>query len=270
MHRPRMTFLAIETSSPRGGLAVLAADGREAEVSFSEGLVHAREIAGRLEEALSTLALRPRDLQGIAVSAGPGSFTGLRVGVTAAKTLALALGIPVASESSLAVLAANAAFPPPIEREGTAGAPGRAVIAVATGGRDFVYGAAFLPIGGSPVGTGEPRFERLLEDGAYAPEEFARRVADLVSGSALEAWAVGDAAERLLEKLGAGSQGSALAAAGARVARGPREWDFPRALVLGRLCARRLEAAPFDREAIHRLEPAYARPPDAELRHGKR
>lgn len=271
MQRPRMTVLAIETSSSRGGLAVLGGEGREGEISFPEGLVHAREIAGRLEELLRQSGLRPRDLRGIAVSAGPGSFTGLRVGITAAKTLGLALGIPVVGESSLAVLAANAIFSPPDGREGAAAASGRALVPVATGGRDFVYGAAFLPAAGRGAGAAaEPRIERLLEDGAYAPEEFARRVADLLSGSSLEAWAFGDAAERLLGLFGAAPEGSSLPAARSRVARGPREWDFPRALVLGRLCARRLEAEPFERETIHRLEPAYARPSDAEIRHGKR
>lgn len=64
-----------------------------------------------VERCLASAGWTVRDLDGIAVSAGPGSFTGLRVGVTAAKTLAYTLGKPVVPVSSLDVLAGNVPSP---------------------------------------------------------------------------------------------------------------------------------------------------------------
>lgn len=262
-----MTFLAIETSSSRGSLAALAPGGRAHQLWFPEGLVHAREIAARLEELLRTLGLRPGDLEAIAVSAGPGSFTGLRVGVTAAKTLAIALGVPVVCESSLAAIAANGLF-------GSAEIAGQtadserelALVVVSTGGRDFVYGAAFLAALPGPDPSREPGLERVVADGAYSFGSLAQRVQEAFSRRLQPLLAIGDAADRWLEIVGSSAPGGSRPP----VARGPSEWDFPSALVLARLCLPRLRAATFDRETIHRLEPAYARPSDAELRYATR
>src|SRR6266511_1772193 len=103
-----MLLLAIETSSSRGSIALL--EGRELieEAPFPEGLVHGREITVHLEEVMTRRGIAPGKLEAIAVGVGPGSYTGIRVGVTAAKTLAFALRIPVIPESSLRVTAANA------------------------------------------------------------------------------------------------------------------------------------------------------------------
>ncbi len=96
---------------------------RACSVAVSDGAVVLAEItiAGRdrpsdqlmtsVQQVLAAAGLTLADLDGVAVSAGPGSFTGLRVGVTAAKTLAYTLGKPVTAVSSLDVLAANVPAP---------------------------------------------------------------------------------------------------------------------------------------------------------------
>src|ERR1041385_7260324 len=104
-----MLLLAIETSSARGSLALFSDGGLVAEAVFPEGLVHGREITVHLRDLLAARGLGAARLRAIAVGVGPGSYTGIRVGVTAAKMLAFALQIPVIAESSMRVIAAGAA-----------------------------------------------------------------------------------------------------------------------------------------------------------------
>ena len=96
---------------------------RACAVAVSDGpqVMAAMAVAGRdrpsdhlmaaIEQCLRLAGIEAAALDGIVVSAGPGSFTGIRVGVTAAKTLAYALGKPVIPVSSLDVLAANVPCP---------------------------------------------------------------------------------------------------------------------------------------------------------------
>jgi len=84
--------IALETSCREGGLA-LGRGGRLLEaVAFDARRRHATQVVARMDELLTRHDLRPADLSEVYVSAGPGSFTGIRVGVTVARTLAQALG----------------------------------------------------------------------------------------------------------------------------------------------------------------------------------
>lgn len=104
-----MNVLAIETSSRSWSVAildqfqVLARPPIPAESSISRNLLPV------IQSALSIAGLSPSQLNLIAVTSGPGAFTGLRVGVTAAKTLAYALNCPLVACNSLEVLAAGVA-----------------------------------------------------------------------------------------------------------------------------------------------------------------
>ncbi len=109
-----MLILAIETSAAPGSVALC----RGAECLFSTTLEgasrrHAQMLVSRIDEGLRTTKLRAADLEGIAVSVGPGSFTGLRVGVVCAKTLAFAVGKPLAAVDTLEAIAANS--PPDVQ-----------------------------------------------------------------------------------------------------------------------------------------------------------
>ena len=108
-HNPRFMFIAaIETSGTRGGVA-LADDGElVGEESFESGMVHGRSLVPALDRLLKKAGIAPRDLGLVAVDVGPGSYTGVRVGVAAARMIALAVGCPVAPIMSLDVLAENA------------------------------------------------------------------------------------------------------------------------------------------------------------------
>lgn len=101
-------FLAIESSSPRLSLAI----GDDERVLARWQSRAAWRHSEQLVEAIDRLAARRRwpltSFRGVAVSVGPGSFTGIRIGVTAARAFGQYLSIPVLGFSSLMVLAAGA------------------------------------------------------------------------------------------------------------------------------------------------------------------
>ena len=82
--------IAIETSCRPGGVALGVGDELiRAEVLDVTGR-HAARLISHLDRLLSSESIRPRDIKEVYVSAGPGSFTGLRIGITVARTLAQA------------------------------------------------------------------------------------------------------------------------------------------------------------------------------------
>jgi tRNA threonylcarbamoyladenosine biosynthesis protein TsaB len=104
--------LAVETSGRIGSVAL----GRGLEVvearSFSTGLRHAVELLPVAQAIVKSHSISPRDVARICVSAGPGSFTGLRIGVTFARGMALAGGTRIVRVPTLDVLAQNALATP--------------------------------------------------------------------------------------------------------------------------------------------------------------
>lgn len=100
--------LAIETSGRFGSVA-LSVDGQVvASDRFAHGLQHAAEIVVRIDTLCRGQGWQPAQIDEIYVSTGPGSFTGLRIGVTLAKTLAFATGARLVAVPSARVLAYNA------------------------------------------------------------------------------------------------------------------------------------------------------------------
>jgi tRNA threonylcarbamoyladenosine biosynthesis protein TsaB len=98
-------LLSIETSGPSLGVA-LSLEGR---IVFAEniegGSIHGKGLAPQIQNALALNALKPDALAAIAVSIGPGSWTGLRIGLSAAKAMAWALNIPLVPVPSFEALA---------------------------------------------------------------------------------------------------------------------------------------------------------------------
>lgn len=131
--------IAIETSGRLGSVA-LAEDGRVlAEEAFPHDLKHAAGVVSVIDRLTRSVGWTPREIQEVYVSAGPGSFTGLRVGVTVAKTLALALGARVVAVPSTEALAHNA---PPGWRES---------IIVLDAKRGQIFAARYVNDAGRPV-----------------------------------------------------------------------------------------------------------------------
>ncbi len=108
-----MKTAAFETSAAMGGVAIGENGALVEEVRFPEKLVHARELIPTLDRLLAGAGWRPHDLERIAVSIGPGSFTGLRIGLAVGKVLALELETTLVGVDSIDVLAADAPFTEP-------------------------------------------------------------------------------------------------------------------------------------------------------------
>ena len=100
--------VAIETSGRIGSVAVVRDGTILAEEQFPHGLQHAAQIVPILDRLTRAQGWRPRDVEELYVSVGPGSFTGLRIGVTLAKTMALATGVRLVAVPSVRVLVENA------------------------------------------------------------------------------------------------------------------------------------------------------------------
>lgn len=97
-------LLAIDTSTALSSIA-LYDEQVWAEHAWTTRRNHAAELLPEVQSMMQRAGLTPRDLTGIAVAIGPGSFNGVRVGVATAKTLAVALGIPIVGIGSLRVVA---------------------------------------------------------------------------------------------------------------------------------------------------------------------
>lgn len=103
--------LAIDTAAPRLQLGLLLADGK-VDVSVDDiATGHAELIFERIATLLERNGLDYADLELVVTTTGPGSFTGLRIGLSAARGIALARGIPVVGVSSLVALSLGAKGP---------------------------------------------------------------------------------------------------------------------------------------------------------------
>ena len=100
--------LAIETSARIGSVAAVRDGHVVAEEQFQHGLQHAAQIVPMIDQLCRAQGWLPRDVEQLYVSAGPGSFTGLRIGITLAKTMALATGVKLVAVPTVRVLAENA------------------------------------------------------------------------------------------------------------------------------------------------------------------
>lgn len=104
-----MKILALETSAKSVSVAVTE-DGVPLASSYQNtGLTHSRTLMPLLDAMLTSGGLELQDMDALAVAAGPGSFTGLRIGVSAAKGLAWAKELPCCGVSTLAAMARTAA-----------------------------------------------------------------------------------------------------------------------------------------------------------------
>ena len=102
-------IIAVDTTTARGSVAVVTEDGVAAEARSTTQEGHSRWLLSAAAEALDGLGLEARDLDGFAVTVGPGSFTGLRVGMSSVQGLALAAGRPCVGVASLDLLGRAAA-----------------------------------------------------------------------------------------------------------------------------------------------------------------
>jgi tRNA threonylcarbamoyladenosine biosynthesis protein TsaB len=178
-------ILTIETSTPVECVAVVQDREVVAELTDTVGRGHTEKLLGAVEEVLGRAGVTLADLDAIAVSIGPGRFSGLRVGLATAKGLAASSGTPVVPVPTLEALA-----------ESARPAPGL-VCPMLDARKGEVYAALFrlndVPEDGKDSGR-----ERMLPDLAVSPAQMVERVAEVADGEpvvALGSGAVEYAAE---------------------------------------------------------------------------
>jgi tRNA threonylcarbamoyladenosine biosynthesis protein TsaB len=169
-----MSILGIDTSTAASAACVLRDDGEAFEFApeparLAARPAHARELMPAVAEVMDRAGLDFGDLDAIAVGVGPGTFTGLRIGIATARALASANGLPLKPVSSLAALAA-----------GIVGGPGaEQALPVIDAKRGEVFAALYAAGGERPAGAERPPpalGERLWGPVAEPPEAVARRV----------------------------------------------------------------------------------------------
>ena len=167
-----MLILALE-SSAKAASAAVARDGALLDLEYrNDGLTHSVTLLPMAQTALERCGLTPRDLDAVAVSRGPGSFTGVRIGVSAAKGLCWGAEKPAIGVSTLEAMAWNAVD---AKAEGV-------VCCAMDARRSQVYNALFRIRDGRPV--------RLTEDRAIGLDALA----DELSSAEKPIFVLGDGA----------------------------------------------------------------------------
>lgn len=100
-----MKLLAVDTSTASCSVALFNGDRLLEEAVYTVGKTHSRHLMSMIHRILEDCRCDPADIGGIAVTRGPGTFTGLRIGISTVKGIAAATGAPVVGISSLAALA---------------------------------------------------------------------------------------------------------------------------------------------------------------------
>jgi tRNA threonylcarbamoyladenosine biosynthesis protein TsaB len=152
--------LAIETSSPRGSVALTERGRVIVSFDHEQANAHAERLLPLVERAIAESGFSKRSLERVAVGVGPGSFTGLRVGIAHAEGIALGLGIPLVGVGALRAMAATA-------RDGD----GRLRVPVLDARRDEVFVAAYTHEGEERLApTALPRASALGELEKLGPD----------------------------------------------------------------------------------------------------
>jgi tRNA threonylcarbamoyladenosine biosynthesis protein TsaB len=260
-------ILGIETATRAGSVALVRATAGSAgapslgsadapsfealaESRFGETGASASEILPALDGCIARIGARSSEIELIAVSVGPGSFTGLRVGLATAQGLALGLGAPLAGVGTLEALAAAA-----IADGGPIGADD-VLCACLDARRGEVYAALYRS------SESWPGVERLTEEAAYAPAELivCLRSAIASTRGVGELVFVGDGAER--------HHGEIVAPVTAAAKRVSFRATAPRAAIVAQLGYERFRNHGPDAPAA--LVPRYTRASEAEIKRQQR
>jgi tRNA threonylcarbamoyladenosine biosynthesis protein TsaB len=225
-----MRVLALETATLAGSAALLEGGQVVGQLALNIALTHSERLMAMVDQLLQDCRWETGDLEGLAVSVGPGSFTGLRVGVATAKGLALGLGLPVAAVPTLDALAGNLPF---------ADAP---VCPVLDARKGEVYLCLYRWVGDG--------FERQWEYLALAPRRAAERLA--AAGPAI---LLGDGVATCLPF---------LSELGAELRLAPPSHSMPSAALVGQLGHAMIKAGLA--VGADALTPLYLRPSEAELK----
>ncbi|MFQ5878026.1 MAG: tRNA (adenosine(37)-N6)-threonylcarbamoyltransferase complex dimerization subunit type 1 TsaB [Acidobacteriota bacterium] len=157
-----MPILGIETATSHASVALAVRAGVLMQIELTRRSAHARDLMARIDEAIRGSGMTIDALRGVAVAVGPGSFTGVRVGMATAKGLGYSLGVGVAGLSTLEAVARAVGL-------ARSAAEPLSVCCAIEAGRGEVYAATFR------LGAG--RVERECEDRSWRPTDLALALA---------------------------------------------------------------------------------------------
>ncbi len=224
-----MNIIALETSAKAVSAAITQNGCILASGYQDTGLTHSRTLMPIVEHLFRNTGLTLQDMDAVAVSAGPGSFTGIRIGVSAAKGLAFAADKPAVGVSTLAAMARNVAFCDGV------------VVCAMDARRNQIYNALFLAQDG--------QLTRLTEDRAVALSDLAEELRNDPRPKTV----VGDGARLCAEALDSAGIACRLA---------------PPHLIMQNAMSVALEAEHLAAESglvsAQALSPVYLRPPQAQ------
>jgi tRNA threonylcarbamoyladenosine biosynthesis protein TsaB len=228
--------LALDTATMRLSAAVLRGEQLLAARHEGPGIRHAPRLPAVWSECLREAGLTLSQVQAVAVGVGPGSFTGLRVGLASAKALCFALKLPLVGVSSLAAIAHGDGLP-----------DGR-LFTVLDARKGQVFGGLFERRGTA--------VEPLGPEAALDPEQIEALIAQQPEPTTLVGTGIAAFGERWGRALGKRYR-----------ALDQTSW-YPDAAWIGRLALPRLRAGDTDPPAT--LEPNYLRPSEADLSRARR
>lgn len=127
-----MILLSVDTSGTKGSLALAHPQKKLTQVVWTKKAMHSEVATVELQNLLSQTKVELHELTHLLVNVGPGSFTGLRVGLSLVKTLAYSLGLPVASINTLESLAFSKTT------------PGEKILVATKAVQNFYYAARYL------------------------------------------------------------------------------------------------------------------------------
>ncbi|WP_206458634.1 tRNA (adenosine(37)-N6)-threonylcarbamoyltransferase complex dimerization subunit type 1 TsaB [Anaerovorax sp. IOR16] len=152
-----MNLLAIETTGAKASVAIIDENKQIWEEHCDETLNHLRLLMPMIERLLRKCKLKIEDIDGIAVSEGPGSFTGIRIGISTAKALAQALNLDIVCVPTLKTFA----YSVPEEK--------RILCPIFDARRSQVYAGAY-------VWKNSETCMQLVADGAYVLDDFLEQI----------------------------------------------------------------------------------------------
>ena len=224
-----MRVIAIETATMVGSIAIIDAARVISEITLNARATHSERLMAAIDRLLGDSGLAIDDMDGVAVSIGPGSFTGLRIGLSAAKGLSYASGKPLIGIPTLDALALNMTFSSYL------------ICPIQDARKGEVYTALYRPGDNSP--------EKMTDDMAVDPSALAGMITQ-------KTVFLGDGVNRYRELL--------MKQLGELYNEAPIPLQLPRASNVAMLGLKRLEKG--DTDDPFTLIPRYIRKSEAEIR----
>ncbi len=224
-----MRVIAVETSTLAGSVALVDEGEIIGEAAVDKKITHSEKLLPLIDQILKNSQVPLEEVEGFAVSLGPGSFTGLRIGIATIKGLAFATNKPVAGISTLDVLAQQLLFSESL------------ICPILDARKGEVYAAFYQ-------GDGKGNLKKLTPDLAAKPEELIKKTKERVIflGSGVKVY------KEIIRK---GLKEKAIFA--------PPFLNHPRAAILGALSLPRFKKN--ETLELENFHPIYIRPSEAEI-----